>query len=92
MKPRKWWEGLEKEISLSFSQKDGVDIWLSKIKFQQLIICPFVELSTFLPHSICYSWFPKLKKAEGKTGMIQCPCAVYTLEHVKRIARRMIIK
>jgi hypothetical protein len=63
---------------LSPKRKREVRRWLSLIDCMKSAICPF---SSCRP-TICKSWFPK-------SGP-RCPCFVYHLTHVKKVAKEMI--
>ena len=76
-----------KKIPLNKTQKRMVREWL---KNPIPIDCPFFEEGKIQPHYICDSWFPKVAHPSSWPIDFSCPCAEYSLKHVKIIARKML--
>jgi len=66
---------------VSEKRKKNIRRWLKFLHQEQKIHCPFYY---DLTHRFCYSWFPRC------SDVTACPCSVYSLSYVKRIAKKML--
>ena len=73
--------------------KQAIKEWLEK---RDAILCPF-DHSRFrknglwdddLCYELCPTIFPTLEARRTKTNI--CPCFVYSIKHVRRVARRVV--
>jgi hypothetical protein len=67
---------------LTEKHRAGVRRWLKFNKVFKTSSCPFINLN--YDCAICYSWFPRI-------GCIFCPCSVYGLGEVIKIAKKMLV-
>jgi hypothetical protein len=79
-------------IKLTQAQKEGIQRWLDKEKSRCVLFCPFENCSSNEDEcmTICPVLFPRILKSRGTDIGEWCPCFVYTLGHVVRVARRIL--
>ena len=84
-------------MKLSKAKKRMIEEWLELMDCDKEFACPFDPLAPLGRRSecriVCPELFKTLQKRRDKEGICEvgCPCAHYTLTHVKRIARRAIL-